>query len=248
MVEESEAQFLRRYDMRDFPPTAVTVDLAVFTIRNDRLVVLLVERGEHPFKGRWALPGGFTRADEGLDQAAARELRHETSLELDGYLEQLRTYGDPGRDPRGAVVTVAYVALVPHAGQAVAGDDAVRAHYFAVDDVLAPDFGLAFDHAQIIDDGLARVRAKLEYAPVAPKFLADDCFTISELRHVYEVVWGTRLPTSNFRRKVLSIPGFVVPVGSQGSPRLDGGRRSDLYRAGDLTVIQPPLRQPKDEG
>lgn len=241
----TEEQFLEDYDIRKYSAVAVTVDLAIFTIRNSKLCVLLIERGGHPEKGKWALPGGFVNTDESLDEAAARELNEETNLTIDdGYLEQLKTYGNPHRDKRGFIVSVSYVALVPKVGTAKAGDDAVKAHFFPVDEVLEEDFGLAFDHHNIITDGLARVRAKIEYAPIAHRFLEDEFFTISELRQVYETVWGATLAPSNFRRKIQSVAGLLKPVGQKRASAVAGGRTSDLYSAGDITMIYPPLRQP----
>lgn len=244
----TEDEFLQDYDIRKYAAVGVTVDLAIFTIRNSKLCVLLIERGGHPEKGKWALPGGFVNTDESLDEAAARELMEETNLTIaDGYLEQLKTYGNPTRDKRGFIVSVSYVAFVPKVERPKAGDDAVKAHFFPVEDVLNDDFELAFDHQTIITDGLDRTRAKIEYAPIAHLFLEDEAFTISELRNVYETVWNAQLLPSNFRRKVTSVAGFLVPVGSKRASSVEGGRASDLYRAGDIKAIFPPLRQPIDE-
>lgn len=244
---DAEEEFLKHYDLKKYPAQAVTVDLAIFTIRNDRLAILLIQRGDHPEKGKWALPGGFVNVHESVEEAAARELKEEATLALDkSYLEQLKTYANPGRDPRGYIVSVAYVALIPKADNPVAGDDTNEARFFAVEDVLS-DFDLAFDHREIIKDGLARVRAKLEYTPLAPKFLDDAQFTISELRRVYEIVWGVELNPSNFRRKVQSVKGFLEPVEGKRASQVEGGRASDLYCASDVTTIYPPLRQPGAE-
>lgn len=242
--EVSEEEFLKNYDMRKFPPIAATVDLTIFTIRNNQLSVLLVKRAGHPFKNHWALPGGFVNVDESLETAAARELKEETNLAIqEGYLEQLRTYGSPDRDPRGFVVSTAYVALAPHVERPEAGDDAAEAHFFPVEDVLSEGFELAFDHAQIISDGLERVRAKIEYAPVAHHFLDDETFTMSELRRVYEIVWGVEIVPSNFRRKLQSVDGLLEPVGMKRTSSVEGGRASDLFRAGPATIIYPPLKR-----
>jgi 8-oxo-dGTP diphosphatase len=243
----TEEEFLRNYDPRAYAPVAVTVDLTIFTIRNSKLSILLIKRGGHPELGKWALPGGFVNVDESLDQAAARELREETSLTIeDGYLEQLRTYGYPGRDPRGYVVSTAYVALAPHVTRPTAGDDAAEAHFFPVEDVLSEDFALAFDHGVIIRDGLERVRAKLEYQAIAHHFLEDEAFTLTELRRVYEIVWGAEVVASNFRRKLHAIPQLLEPVGSRRTSEVEGGRSSDLFRAGPVREIFPPLRRPEE--
>lgn len=244
---ETEEEFLAHYDLRKYDPVAATTDLAIFTIRNNRLCVLLIQRGGHPAKGKWALPGGFVNVDESLDEGAARELKEETGLTIDeGYLEQLKTYAWPGRDPRGYIVSTAYVALAPKIKKPIAADDAAAAHFFPVEEVLA-EFDLPFGHEVIIRDGLERVRAKMEYAPIAHLFLEDSTFTMSELRRVYEIVWGQELLASNFRRKVQSVKGFVIPVGDKRPSQVEGGRASDLYRAGDLSIIFPPLRRQEQE-
>ena len=186
-----------RYEPGDYPPFAVTVDIAVFTIRNDVLHLALVRRGEEPFRGQWALPGGFVRTDEDLDQAAVRELREETALRRGDswHVEQLGSYGAPGRDPRMRVVTVAYVAVCPDAPRPRRGGDAAQATFRPIADVGA----LAFDHGRIVGDALERVGSKLEYTALAAKFL-KPVFTVTELRQVYETVWGFRLNEGNFQR------------------------------------------------
>src|SRR5512142_2004140 len=174
----------------------VTVDLVVLTIRGTtdtgRLHVLLVRRGIPPYRERWALPGGFVLPDEDLPDAAARELREETGI--GGHLEQLASYGTPGRDPRGRVVTVAYLALLPDAPAPTPGSDAAGADWQPVDAVPGP---LAFDHDRILADGVERARAKLEYTPLATAF-CPPTFTIAALREVYEAVWGRPLDPRNF--------------------------------------------------
>lgn len=243
MIDEGD--FLAGYNMSDYPSVGVTVDLTIFTIRNGQLCILLIKRGDHPHKGKWALPGGCVNTNESLDDAAARELKEETNLTIeDGYLEQLKTYGNPGRGPRGFVVSTAYVALAPQVERPKAGDDASEAHFFPVADVLSDDFELAFDHDVIVHDGLERVRAKIEYSPIAHHFLEDETFTMSELRRVYEIVWGVSIIPSNFRRKLQSVPGLLYEVGTKRTSSIVGGRSSDLYRAGDASEIYPPLRRP----
>ncbi|MFC0534145.1 NUDIX hydrolase [Phytohabitans kaempferiae] len=214
---------------------SVTVDLVVLTIRQGELCVLLVERGIPPYQGRWALPGGFVHEDEDLLAAAGRELREETGLAAaPGHLEQLRTYGEPGRDPRGRVVSVAHLALLPDLPAPVAGSDAAGASWHRLAAIAGP---LAFDHGRILRDGVERARAKLEYTPLATAFCPAE-FTIAELRGVYEAVWGTTLDARNFHRKATTTAGFVVSTG-QRTQRV--GRPAELYRRGDAEVLHPPL-------
>ena len=224
------------------PPVAVTVDVVLLTIRGGRLSVLLIERGAEPFLGAWALPGGFVEPDEDLEAAAARELVEETGVEsFKGHLEQLRTYGAPGRDPRGRVVSVAYVGLVPDLPAPAAGSDAAAARWWAVEDLgEAP---LAFDHATIVADGTERARSKLEYTSLAASF-TEEPFTLSELRRIYEAVWGVALHAPNFRRKVLSTPGFVEPIGEKRTARDGVGRPAELYRRGAATLLHPAMLRP----
>src|SRR5689334_7414484 len=162
----------------DFVPLGLAADLVILTVRDGRLQVLLIRRGIPPYEGQWALPGGFVRPDEDLETTARRELAKETGLTTERInLEQLATYGAPDRDPRGRVVSVAYLALVPDLPAPVAGSDAASASWIDVRDAR----GLAFDHDRILTDGVDRARAKLEYSPLATAFCPPE-FTISELR------------------------------------------------------------------
>ncbi|BCJ55454.1 NUDIX hydrolase [Actinoplanes sp. NBRC 14428] len=243
-----ERSFLDGYDPAAFPAVAVTVDVVALTIRDGRLHVLLVERGGHPFAGWRALPGGFVR-DEPLDAAALRELGEETGLRPgEGplervHLEQLRSYGDPGRDPRMRVFSVAYLAFAPSLPDPRAGTDASGAFWVPVDEAGE----LAFDHAAILADGLDRARAKLEYTPLATAFVGPE-FTIAELRAVYTAVWGEELHAGNFHRKVLSVPGFVESTGETAARAGErGGPKPRLYRAGDARLLHPALLRPARE-
>ncbi|KOG86684.1 NUDIX hydrolase, partial [Streptomyces varsoviensis] len=200
-------------DSTEVEASWVTVDLAIFTVRGDQLMVLLIERGVEPFLGRAALPGGYVQKDETLRDGALRELWEEA--QVDGgrlHLEQLGAYGDPWRDPRGRVVTIAYLALGPDLPTPVGGTDARRAYWAPVSEVINGVRELAFDHPAILADALEEVRRKLEYTAVAAAFCGET-FTLSELRTVYEAVWGQYLDPSNFRRKVLKTEGFVRPTG-----------------------------------
>lgn len=229
------------YDPSDYPAVAVTVDLVVLTIRDERLCVLAIERGENPYRGRWALPGGFVRPDEDLAAAAARELLEETGLSPSVvHVEQLATYGRPNRDPRMRVVSVAYLGLAPDLPMPSAGSDANAAQWIPVDQLNTPT-ALAFDHTEILRDGLERARAKLEYSALGSSFCAPE-FTVAELRRVYEIVWGTHLDARNFHRKATKTAGFLEPTGA--TTNRDGGRPALLYRQGPSQALQPPMTRP----
>jgi 8-oxo-dGTP diphosphatase len=230
----------RRLDAA-YPNIAVTVDLVLFTIQAESLRMLVVRRGGDPFKGRWALPGGFVRPDEALEQAARRELKEETGLDLKQvHLEQLATYGDPDRDPRQRVVTVAYLALAPSLPAPIAGSDAAGAAWVDANDLLRSRSALAFDHSRILRDGLDRARSKLEYTPLATAFCHRE-FTIAELRRVYEIVWDTDLDPRNFHRKVTGTKGFVVNTKKR---RVERGRPAQVFRVGRLRLLNPPMLRP----
>lgn len=222
------------------PEIAVAVDLAVLTVRAERLQILLVERGIEPYLGALALPGGFLAStDEDINDAAVRELGEETGLAADGlHLEQLRTYGAPGRDPRRRVVTVCYLALVPNLPSPTAGGDARAARWVPVDEALRPRVNLAFDHARIIADAVERARSKLEYTTLAAAFCPSE-FTVTDLRQVYEVVWGERLDPRNFHRKVTGVEGFLVPT--ENRTMRHGGRPATLYRRGPAYLMHPAI-------
>ncbi|MFF8840005.1 NUDIX domain-containing protein [Streptomyces sp. NPDC015130] len=232
------------YDRYAFEPFAVTVDLAVLTVREERLHVLLVQRGQEPHAGEWALPGGFVLPRESAETAARRELAEETGLPtavVEGlHLEQLRTYSEPDRDPRMRVVSVAFTALVPGLPEPRGGGDAAEARWLP----YGSHGPLAFDHDRILADARERVGAKLEYSCLATAFCPPE-FTLGELRQVYETVWGVELDRPNFRRKVLTTTGFVRAV--EGPPRRTGGRGKPaaLYRAGEATALHPPLLRPE---
>ncbi|WP_249161894.1 NUDIX hydrolase [Actinospica acidithermotolerans] len=277
------------YDPARYPAFAVTVDLVVLTVRDARLSALMIRRGEEPFAGRTALPGGFVRPGESLGEAAKRELAEETGLaDLPVHLEQLATYGAVDRDPRMRVVSVAYLALAPDLPSPTAGGDAADAHWTPVADLLpdlfpnAADGGgggggaggahgsgsagsaggaagaaggadgpaggrgseraaFAFDHEQILVDGVERARSKLEYTPLAAAFCPPQ-FTVGELRRVYEAVWGVELDPRNFHRKVTGTPGYVLPAG--GTTTRQGGRPAQLFKRGDVTLLNPPMLRP----
>lgn len=206
----------------EYPRPALTVDIVIFTLRDNHLHVLLIQRGEPPFLGMWALPGGFVRMDESLEKAALRELEEETGV-VDAYLEQLYTYGEPDRDPRGRVVTVTYFALIP-ADKKVrfeGGSDVTRATWYRMDQL--PE--LAFDHTPMVIYALRRLRYKLEYSAVGFELLPES-FTLSELQYTYEIILGEKLDKRNFRRRVLEA-GVIEPTPSM---RSGEGRPARLFR------------------
>jgi 8-oxo-dGTP diphosphatase len=207
-VPADEAAFLRRYRPADFPRPSVTVDIVAFTIIDTELRVLLVQRGEHPFKGAWALPGGFVRVGDGhrdqgedRDAAAARELQEETGLSpVDVLLEQVAAFGRAGRDPRLRVISVAFCALIrPDLVPLVrAGGDATHAAWFPVTALVEEK--LAFDHAAIIERSIEHVAARVDASNIAAS-LVPATFTIQELRHVHALLSGKPQDPGNFRRK-----------------------------------------------
>lgn len=220
------------------PSILLAVDLVILTLRDGRLNVLLIERGTEPYIGALALPGGFLRDEhEGIEAAARRELSEEAGL-ADVHMETLGVYGEPGRDPRGRVVSVAHLAIAPRLPDPVAGTDAAKAYWTPVDDVFSSRVELAFDHRQIITDGVERARTKLEHTALATAFCGET-FTISELQQVYEAVWGVRLDPRNFYRKVQSARGFIVADGPM--RRTSHGRPARLFRAGPVQVLYPPM-------
>jgi 8-oxo-dGTP diphosphatase len=179
---------------------SITTDIVIFTIREDKLKVLLVKRKYDPYKDKWAIPGGFVRTNESLEDAAKRELEEETGLK-ELYLEQLYTFGEPKRDPRGRVITVAYFALVNSEGIGLrAASDAVSAEWFPISKLPA----LAFDHKEILDYAIKRLRWKFEYTTVAFSMLPKK-FRLSELQSLYEIVFDKQFDKRNFRKKILSL-------------------------------------------
>lgn len=220
----------------------VAVDLVVLTVVDAHLNVLLVNRGVEPFRGQPALPGGFVIDDEDVLDAAERELAEETGVShIRAHLEQLGSYGAPGRDPRGRVLSVAYLALVPQVDTPIAGSDATDVSWQPVDVLLAGPQQLAFDHDEILRDGVERARAKLEYTPLATAFCGEE-FTINELRQIYEAVWGNDLDPRNFHRKVTGTPGFVQPTGA--TTTRHGGRPAQLFQRGTATRLHPAMLRP----
>ena len=231
------------YDPSQFPAFAVTVDVVILTMSESRLHVLLVRRGVPPFEGMWAMPGGFKRPTETLDEAAKRELLEETGVDGASLLRQFGAYGDPERDPRLNVVTIAYLAVLREVGDVVPGTDAAGAALVPVSDVLDGNIELAFDHERIVRDAVERVRIDLELRGIATAFVGTT-FTLAELRAVYEAVWGVHLDGANFRRSLLSEGGWVIPTGRRARPGSTGGKPAELYRAGRMWKHGGPIRYP----
>jgi 8-oxo-dGTP diphosphatase len=215
----------------EYPRPALTVDCVVFGFDDDALQLLLIRRGIEPYKGKWALPGGFVHLDEDLDAAARRELLEETGVR-DLFLEQLYTFGAPNRDPRGRVVSVAYVALVKAANHPATGDtDAAEAKWFPANKIPK----LAFDHAVIVNAALDRLRSKIRWQPIGFELLPEK-FTLSQLQALYEAILGRPLDKRNFRKKLLTFD-FVVPLDEFRTARSRPARlhRFDRKRYDQLT-------------
>ena len=214
------------------PPTmAITVDIVVFTIRHGELQVLTVKRKYDPFKGMWVIPGGFVHVDESLEEAARRELHEETGVR-DVYLEQLYSFGDVKRDPRGRVITVSYYALIDSETiELHATTDAAAAQWYSIRDLPT----LAFDHQKIFEYALQRLRYKLGYTTVGFQLLPKK-FTLSELQHVYEVILDRSLDKRNFRKKILSL-GFLQATKET---KMEGAHRpAQLYKFKEKGHIFP---------
>lgn len=232
------------YDPARYPAFAVTVDVVILTMVDGELHVLLVRRGQAPFEGTWAIPGGFKLPTETLDQAAKRELAEETGVDAASLLTQFGAYGDPQRDPRMNVVTVGYLAVLRDVGSIVAGTDAAAASLVAVSDVLSGKLQLAFDHLDIMRDAIARVRTDLEVTGLATAFVGTT-FTLAELRAVYEAVWGVHLDSANFRRSVATDNGWVIPTGRRAPSGAVGGKPAELFKAGKAWKQGGPIRRPR---
>ena len=231
----SEAKVPSGYNPDDYEHPSVTVDVVIFSLIDERLQVLLVRRRNEPFKEMWALPGGFVRMNESLEEAAARELEEETDV-TGVYVEQLYTFGQPDRDPRTRVITVAYYALVPvSAIDHQAGSDAKSTAWHPMNQL--PE--LAFDHAKILDYAHTRLRYKLEYTSVGFELLPDT-FTLSELQRAYEIILGESLDKRNFRRKILG-SGILENTGQKRRTR--EGRPARLYRYRDDAVAEIKARR-----
>ena len=268
------------YDPSEFPPFAVTVDIAVFTLMDlpvppksgqaprKELAAVLIVRGGDTEAGRYALPGGFVHIDEDLSAAALRELHEEAGLELPtSAIHQFRAYGDPDRDPRMRVVTVAHTALTSIDVALEAGTDAKEVEIVPVRRILDGEISLAFDHDQILRDALEFVQVLVEETSVILE-LCPESFTLTELRHACEAVWGYEVDRATFNKRVLNIEGFLEAEDSEisySSPSGDfemlslslqslemplkpstRGRPAKHYRRGWAETLHPPLLRPRD--
>ena len=225
--DREEAAFLERYNPNDFDRPSLAVDVVLLTIRDRQLEVLLVKRNEHPAKGHWGLPGGFVGIEEPLHQAAERILERKAKLEAP-YLEQLYTFGDPHRDPRMRIVSVAHFALVEAERLQTLEDEDVR--LAQVDETGVTLNGqptrLAFDHGAMIAMTLERLRGKLDYAPVGYALLPER-FTLRELQDVHETILGRKLNKDAFRRRMLET-GELEATGERETGT--GFRPAEYYR------------------
>ncbi|SKB50040.1 8-oxo-dGTP diphosphatase [Lachnospiraceae bacterium] len=241
---EEEKAFIESYDSAKYEKPSVTADIVIFTLsEGNELSLLLIKRGGYPYKGKWAIPGGFVGINESLTEAASRELHEETSLK-DMPIEQFGTFGAVERDPRMRVISVAYMAFVPKRTLHYhAGDDASDVQLFKIrididgmmlvgDRNVIREDDLAFDHAEIIKTAIKRLRNRIEYTDDAFKFLEDDqSFTIYELKKIYETVTGKAEDTGNFRRMFLNRYVKTGLVAATGEKDTDSGHRSAaLYR------------------
>ncbi len=234
--EAEDTRFLAEYDANEFERPSVAVDVALLTVHEGGLRVLLVERVGPPQRGAWALPGGFVGMNESLDDAAARVLRDKGGLE-GIFLEQLYSFGSPGRDPRTRVISVAYVALVDHARLGGAGRPLAELQVPWEGEEGGPvevaGMGLAFDHAEILGAAVKRLRGKLDYAALGFQLLPDR-FTLRDLQTVHETILGRELNKDSFRRRMLAT-GLIEPTGEREQNVLH--RPAELYRIHQASAV-----------
>lgn len=221
-VDDTNSGLPENYNLNQYQCPSVTVDILVFTIEDSELKVLLIKRAIKPFKDEWALPGGFIKMNESLEDAALRELVEETGVK-NVYLEQLYTFGDPGRDPRTRVITISYFALVPSAKLDLkASTDAADVAWFPIKKLPQ----LAFDHKIIIDYAMNRLKSKIEYSNIVYGLLLPK-FRLSELQKVYEVILSKKMDKRNFRKWILSL-GLLESTGEKDT---DGAHRpAELFK------------------
>lgn len=240
--EMTEEEFLQSYDPKAYSPVSVTADASIFTIINEELHVLIVKRSEHPFKDFYTLPGGFITGEQDVHEHLIEIVRKKSNYSVEpSYLEQVGTYTEPHRDPRMRVFSLAYFALVPHGASVETTPDS---SWVPVRLITDGQITLGFDHYQIFIDSLERVRSKLEYTMVSTRFLPEE-FSLTDLRRVYEIVWGVKLHVSNFRRQVLSINHMLEETHNKITSFTTRGRSAQSYRVVDNPVIKSPIERPK---
>ena len=228
------------YEGDDRPPVVLAVDVALFAVRQDELVVLLVERTREPHARRWALPGAVVEPEETMASAARRAVTGRTGIgEAFTRLEQVRVFDTPARDPRTRVLSVSFLAVCPRAVPPPGGPLA-SGRWWAVGADPGPT--LAFDHGDILTSAVEVLRSRLERSDLATAFV-DEPFTLGDLRRAYEAVWDTDLEPANFRRKILATPDFVEPTGT--TRAVGTGRPADLYRRGGGVGLRPPMLRPQ---
>lgn len=217
------------YDVSKFEKPSVTVDVLFFTIKDNKLQVLLIKRAAWPFEGLWALPGGFVGMSEDLEIAAAREIREECGVK-NLFLEQLFTFGEPKRDPRTRVITVAYYGLAPSEEiKNIQRDEVKEANYFSVDSLPK----MAFDHKKIIEVGFARLQSKIKYSNIVFGLLPKE-FSLSEVQNIYEIIYGKKIDKRNFRKWMLS-SGLLVSTGNRKSGLAH--RPAELFKFAKREVV-----------
>ncbi|SER94243.1 NUDIX hydrolase [Lachnobacterium bovis] len=247
-TQQTEKEFLKTYNPNKYERPSVTADILVFTTFKDELYLLMIQRKSHPYKDRWAIPGGFVSIDETAKEAAIRELYEETSVK-DVCLEQLYTFSKVDRDPRMRVISIAYIVMVPFEKlKFKSGDDAKNAKLFLVNAMPDAEFelisknedestsilqekDLAFDHYEIIKMAIKRLRGKIKYSNIAFSFLKDlDDFTLTELRNIYDAINSQKADVGNFRRFIkreYEQNGFIVQTDLK---RIERGRPATTYK------------------
>jgi len=227
MTTESETSFLANYNIHDFDVPLTSVDMAIFTIEDDILKVLLVKRAQFPAKGQWALPGGFIdlKRDRNLDETANRKLREKTGVSS-SHLEQVSTYGSPSRDPRGWSVTIAYMALISCNELSLKSDESSEDVVWAPIDDVRNSYTLAFDHGTILEDCHQRLKNKVQYTSL-PISLLPQNFTLSELQRTFELILGSSIEKKSFRRRVLA----ANIITETGELRAGSNRPAKVYKA-----------------
>lgn len=244
-IEQTEKQFLKNYNIRDYDVPLATVDMAIFTIKDDQLHVLLVKRAQHPYKGWWALPGGFVdvKLDKALGDTARRKLKEKTGISTP-YLEQVETVGNGDRDPRGWSITMAYFALLPWRNiELVANSSSEEIKWISVDQVLDAQ-KLAFDHAYILKICVERLRSKVQYTSIAVNLMAEE-FSLAELQTIFEIILEKPIEKKSFRRRLLDV-GILEETGNV---RLGSNRPAKLYRVkaqGESYFFSRALEGPRE--